>query len=176
LILRQALKIRESIKNILSLTKLNKPDFKNTDISKVIKHAVSIVEKFSNFRNIQIVTSITKNLPNISADPSLLEQAFLNLLLISSDSLPNGGIINISADYSDEKKEVKINFNDAGKGIPENILQQIFNPTDNTLIQNFEKTGISLTVCKDIVELHEGKILVNSKPGTGTTVTILLPV
>jgi two-component system NtrC family sensor kinase len=175
LIHRQALKIRESIKNILSLTKLNKPDFKNTNIVPVIIRAVSIVEKFSNFRNIQIIKSFTKNLPNISADPGLMEQVFLNLLLISSDSLPNGGIINISTDYFEDKKEVEINFNDAGKGISENILQQIFNPPDSFVIQNFEKTGISLTVCKDIVEMHRGKILVNSKPGTGTTVTILLP-
>ena len=175
LIHRQALKIRESIKNILSLTKLNKPDFKNTNVGSVITHAISIVEKFSNFRNIQIIKSFTKNLPNISADPGLLEQVFLNLLLISSDSLPNGGIINISTDYSEDKKEVEINFNDAGKGISENILQQIFNPPDSTIIQNFEKTGISLTVCKDIVDMHGGKILVDSKPGISTTITILLP-
>ena len=106
----------------------------------------------------------------------MLEQVFLNLLLISSESLPNGGILNITAIHSEGIKEFEINFNDTGKGIPENILQEIFNPSENTRLQDFEKTGISLTVCKDIIEMHGGKLIVNSKSGSGSTITIKLPV
>jgi len=173
---QEALKIRGSIKNILSLSRLEKPNFKKTDIGEVINKSVSMVEKLANFRNIQIITGLPKNLPNVSADPALLEQVFINLLLISAESLSNRGILNISAVHSEEKKEVEINFNDSGKGIPENILKEIFNPSPNAGLQNFEKTGISLTVCKDIIEMHGGRLIVDFKAGIGSTAIIKLPV
>lgn len=169
----EALRIRESIRNILSLTRQEKPDFKVININYLVNHAISVVEKFSNFQNIKIITSISKNLPVISADPNLIEQVFLDLLLISSELMPAGGILNISAAYLDDKKELEITFTNTGKGIPQNIVQKIFTP-DNTFSEgNFEKTEISLTVCKDIIEMHKGKIIINSD---GNSIMIKLPV
>ncbi len=171
----EALKIRESVRNILSLTKQEKPDFSMNDIILIIKHAISVVGKFSNFRNIQIITSMPKTLPAVSADPGLMEQVFLNILLISSESMPAGGILNISASDISDKKEIEIVFTDTGKGIPENIIRNIFNPDNESGLENFGKTGISLTVCKDIIEMHKGRININSTE-SGTSVKINLPV
>ncbi len=181
-ILQEALKIRESIRNILSLTKQEKPDFKSVEINKVLTHAVSVVGTFSNFQNIQIIKRISKTVPVISADPGLLEQVFLNLLLASAESMPTGGILNISANYSDEEKEIEIIFTDTGKAIPANVVQKIFNPEYTVQLESFshsdqlwEKTAISLTVCKDIIEMHKGKININSNEN-GNSIFIKLPV
>ena len=171
----EALKIRESIRNILSLTGGNKPDFKISVIGEILNHAISVVKKFSSFQNIKIITGIPKSLPDASVDSKLLEQVFLNFLLISSEFMPAGGILNIAASYGDEEKEMKIIFSDTGKEIPENILQKIFNPVNFSDLENFEKTGISLAVCKDIIEMHKGTLNVKST-GSGTLVTIKLPV
>ncbi|MEJ2616220.1 MAG: histidine kinase dimerization/phospho-acceptor domain-containing protein, partial [Ignavibacteriaceae bacterium] len=171
----EALKIRESIRNILSLTRKEKPDFNRIDISRVITHAISVVEKFSNFQNIKIITGIPKKLPEISADPNLLEQVFLDLLLIFSELMPSGGILNISASYIDDKKETEIVFTNTGKAISQDIVQKVFSPI-NTLNQgNFAKAEISLTVCKDIIEMHKGEIIVNPN-GNGNSIVIRLPV
>ena len=171
----EALKIRESIKNILSFTGGNKPEFRITFIGDIINHAILIVKKFSNFQNIKIISEIPKSLPNVSVDPALLEQVFLNLLLISSESMPAGGILDILVNYSDIKKQIEIVFSDTGKGISENILQKIFNPVNIPELENFEKTGISLVVCKDIIEMHNGTLKINNT-GSGTVVSIALPV
>ena len=168
----EALKIRESIRDILSLTNYDKPDFKTINLEKIIQRSVSVVEKFSNFRNIKIITGISKTLPEVSADAGLLEQVFLNLLLLSSESISAGGIINISATYSENI--VEINFTDTGKKIPENILHKIFETSDTSVIDNLEKTGISLTVCKDIIEMHKGELTVSST-GSGNSINIKLP-
>lgn len=171
----EALKIRESIRNILSLTRQKKPDYNSININLPIKHAISVVEKFSNFQNIKIITGISKNLPDISADQNLLEQLFLDLLLICSELMPSGGILNISAVYQEENKEMEIVFTNTGKGIPQEIVQKVFSPANFPGSENFAKTEISLTVCKDIVEMHQGKIIINPE-GDDNSIIIRLPI
>jgi two-component system, NtrC family, sensor kinase len=175
LIRNEALKIRESIRNILSLTRQEKPEFKIINISETINRAIYVVKKFSNFRNIKIITAIPETLPAISADAALMEQVFLNLLLLSSDSMLTGGILNISSSFNEEKKEIEIIFSDTGKGISDNILHNVFESSQTSDIKNFEMTGISLTVCKDIIQMHRGSIKISTE-GPGTSAIITLPV
>ena len=172
---QEALKIRESVRNILSLARHEKPDFRMVDLSIVIRQAISIVKKFSNFRNIKIITGIPDTLPEIPADSALMEQVFLNLLLISSESMLSGGILNISTSFLEDKEEMEVIFSDTGKGIPESILENVFNPVKGNNLKNFEKTAISLSVCRDIIQMHGGKIDINST-GSGTSITVKLPV
>lgn len=173
LILQQALKIRENIKNILSLTRYNKPVFRNVKLDKVLLRAVSVVEKFSSFRNIKIITGIPKTLPDISADAGLLEQVFLNLLVLSSDLMSSRGLLNISA--ATYNNTVEISFTDTGKVISKEILQKIFDFSDTKNYEDYEKEGISLAVCRDIIEMHKGNINVLSKD-TGNSIIIKLPI
>jgi two-component system NtrC family sensor kinase len=173
LILQQALKIRENIKNILSLTRYNKPVFRNVKLDKVLLRAVSVVEKFSSFRNIKIITGIPKTLPDISADAGLLEQVFLNLLVLSSDLMSSRGLLNISA--ATYNNTVEISFTDTGKVISKEILQKIFDFSDTKNYEDYEKEGISLAVCRDIIEMHKGNINVLSKDA-GNSIIIKLPI
>ena len=170
---QEALKIRESVRNVLSITRHEKPDFKLIDVAPVIKQAVSVVKKFSNFRNIKIILGIAEPLPVIPADAALIEQMLLNFLLISSESMLTGGILEISASYKEEINEIEIYFHDTGKGIPESALRNINDEKSD--IRNFEKTGISLVVCKDIIGMHQGRLNINSTE-TGTSITIAFPV
>ena len=172
LIREEALKIRQSVRNILSLTKRDRPIFKPSNLDKIILQAVSVVEKLSNFRNIKIITSIQKNLPVISADSSLMEQVFLNLLLLSSEFMEGGGIINVTVSVLDNSLEV--NFTYPGNRIPIDILQYIFEPPGDMGSDKFSKIRISLAVCKDIIEMHKGKINIDFIE-TGTSVLIMLP-
>ena len=170
---QEALKIRESIRNILSLTRDEKPDYKLIDIGPVIKQAVSVVKRFSSFRNIKIILNIQENLPEIPADAALMEQVFLNFLLISSESMLTGGILDISGAFNEEENEIAINFNDTGKGIPEATLRNISDEGSN--LNNYEKTGISLIVCKEIIRMHRGSLEIKSAD-SGNTISIIFPV
>ncbi len=172
IIRQEALKIRESIRNILSFTKHEKPDFEFIDIIPVLKQAISVVNKFSNFRNIKIIPSFENELPEISADSNLLEQVFLNLLLISSESMLTGGILDISAIFKEDKNEIEIIFHDTGKPISEGILHNLAD--ESSKMKKFEKTDISLVVCKDIIRMHKGNLLIETAD-SGNTMKITLP-
>lgn|GEM_PF-3412262 len=172
----EALRIREIVRNILTITQRELPEFKETNVSEVINHSISIVNKLSNFQNIQIVNRSQKSLPNIPADPGLLEQVFLNLLLISSESMLSGGIINVSTDYVKDSSELDITFSDTGKGVPEQIIQRLSDSNNTSGLGSTERTGISLAVCKNIIEMHKGKFTIESKIDSGTTINIKLPV
>lgn len=173
IIRQEALKIRESIRNILSLTREDKPDFKLINIGPVIMQAVSVVKRFSNFRNIKIISGIQEDLPEIPADAVLLEQVFLNFLLISSETMLTGGILDISASFNEEKNEIAVNFHDTGKGIPEDTLRNIAD--EESTPKNFEKTGISLIVCKEIIRMHRGKLKIDSTD-SGNAIEIVFTV
>ena len=173
LIKQQALKIRESIKNILSLTKRKPPVFSSTDLSKTIFKAVSVVEKFSNFRNIKVITTIQKQLPEIHADSNLMEQVFLNLLLLASDSMSTGGIINISAGIFNNF--LRIIFSGTGSGKPTNSAKRLTHQGSSVDLSKSEKEEISLAVCRNILQMHGGKLEINSE-GNGIFITIELPV
>jgi two-component system NtrC family sensor kinase len=171
---QEALKIRESVRNILSLSRKEQPDFKPVNIENILKQSISVVKKFSNFRNIKIINTVPDNLPIISADSALMEQVFLNLLLISSESMLSGGILNISVSFNEDKKIIEISFSDTGKGIPVNILEKSFNSVRNSELRIFEKTAISLSVCNNIIKMHNGILDINSNE-SGTFITVLLP-
>ncbi len=173
LIRQQALKIRESIKNILSLTKRKPPVFSNTDLSKIISKSVSVVEKFSNFRNIKIITSIQKSLPEIQADSNLMEQVFLNILLLSADSMHPGGIINISVNLFDNL--IRIIFSVAGSIKTTETFKKLKEQSFPADLGNSEKEGISFAVCRNIIGMHRGKLDIISE-GIGISVIIELPV
>lgn len=173
IIRQEALRIRESIRNILSFTKHEKPDFKLIDINPVLRQAISVVKRFSNFRNIKIIPAIKKEFPEISADANLLEQVFLNLLLISSESMLTGGILDISASFREDKDEIEIIFHDTGRAISESVLRNLSDGSSN--LKNFEKTDISLVVCKDIIKMHRGDLKIEAAE-SGNTIRITLPV
>ena len=172
----EALRIREIIRNILTITKRELPEFKETNVNEVINHSISIVNKLSNFQNIQIVNRVQKSVPNISSDAGLLEQVFLNILLISSESMLNGGIVNISTNHITESSKLEITFSDTGKGIPEQVIQKLSDTNNSSGLGNVERTGISLAVCKNIIEMHKGSFSIESKPDSGTFIVIKLPI
>lgn len=174
-ILREGLRIRESIRNILSMAKKEKLNFVPVDIEALTDHAISIVRKLSNFRNIRIVKTIPRDFPKANADAGLLEQVVLNLLLVFSDSMQAGGILSISATHSETDRKIEIQFTDKQGTIPESVVQALSERVITPESGGNARTTISLSVCKDIMALHNGLIYFHSEAGTGTSITISLP-
>ncbi len=174
-ILQEGLKIREGIRNILSMAKKEKLNFAPVDIEALTDHAVLIVRKLSNFRNIRIVKAIPADFPKARADAGLLEQVVLNLLLVFSDSMQAGGILIISAAHSETDRTIEIRFTDRQGTIPESIVQALSERAMPPEATGSARTTISLSVCKDIMALHNGQIYFNSEPGNGASITIALP-
>ena len=104
-------------------------------------------------------------------DAENLEKVFVNIIKNAVDAIPEEGIIQIRCVV--KGSSVEFSFSDSGVGISERVLPKIFAPLVTTKAKGM---GMSLAICKRIVELHGGKISVESEVGKGTVFTVNLPI
>jgi PAS domain S-box-containing protein len=151
-----------------------------TEIETVIK------ETFP--KSIEIRTDIQKDLSAIYGNSTQLYQVLMNLCVNARDAMPEGGILNISAenfliddDYARMNMDAKvgsyivITVSDTGTGIPPEIMDRIFEPFFTTKEQG-KGTGLGLSTSLGIVKSHSGFINVCSEVGQGTKFSVYLPV
>jgi signal transduction histidine kinase len=113
----------------------------------------------------------TNSLPEIMADTDMLYQSFLNILINAMQSMPSGGNIVIGIEANGKMVTVKID--DEGEGIPDELLEKIWDPFFTTKKKG---TGLGLGIVKNIIESHGGSILIANREEKGTRVTVELPV
>jgi len=103
-------------------------------------------------------------------DPGKLKVAIRNILINAIEAIKGQGQIEVSLRENEDQLELEIR--DSGCGIPEEVAAHMFEPYYSTKEKG---TGLGLPICKRILEEHEGSIKLESRPGQGTTVTIILP-
>jgi len=140
------------------------------NINAVIRDVLASIRQKRMVRNITIKTDLDRSIPNFLIDREKIREVITNLLLNAIEAMPNGGKLLIESKLI--KKEVVIKINDTGKGISADKLKRIFEPffTDKE-----GGTGLGLTLVKEIIKKHNGKVEVKSKLGKGTTFTIKMP-
>lgn len=109
-------------------------------------------------------------------DKDRMEQVFMNLLSNAIKYTEPGGRIDV--DLRLKEKEIRITVKDNGIGIPKEDLSRVFERffrVDKARSGGMGGTGLGLSITKQIIEEHEGKILIESVEGKGTTVAIILP-
>ncbi len=125
----------------------------------------------------------------VEYDSRQMHFAIKNVLINAVEAMPRGGKITVQAENQvieakgqgtasplKEGKYVRISIKDEGKGIPEEHLDQIFDPYFSTKERGPQKgMGLGLTTAYAVVQKHGGRIMINSTIGVGTTVTIYLP-
>jgi PAS domain S-box-containing protein len=147
-------------------------------IDKVISDSTESLNIWAKTKAIEIRKSVQEGLPEINIDANRIIQVLNNLIGNSIKFTPQNGLIIVEAKASPEKQECCILVKDNGIGIEEQNLKKVF----DKFYQIGEKstadvggTGIGLAVAKEIVELHGGKIRVESKRGEGTVFIFTLP-
>jgi signal transduction histidine kinase len=121
-------------------------------------------------------SATASGLPQVRADAQRLRQILLDLLSNAVKFTPNGGTITLSAER--RGTDLALVVADTGIGMaPESISVALarFGQTDSQFARRHEGTGLSLPLVKRLVELHGGKLAIDSTLGSGTTVTVLLP-
>ena len=114
---------------------------------------------------------------SVWADPDRLEQTLTNLLSNAIKFSAPGGTVRLVARTT--RSELRFEVHDQGRGIPAEHLELIFDrfqQVDSSDAREMGGTGLGLAICRTIVEQHGGRIWAESEPGTGTTMTITLPV
>jgi two-component system sensor histidine kinase AtoS len=122
--------------------------------------------------SISIVLDVRGTIPLFTGDQAQLEQVLLNLLLNAQHAVRPGGRIAVRLAYDRAGGEVRIEVEDNGCGIPEEIRKKIFQPFFTT---RTDGTGLGLATCLKNVQYHGGSIDLQSEPGKGTKFVVTLP-
>jgi signal transduction histidine kinase/DNA-binding response OmpR family regulator len=142
---------------------------KPIDLNNLIQNVVELVRKSFEQQGQKIIVELTP-IPPILGDKDGLEQVFMNLALNASEAMAQGGILTIRTEVKGESVVVMVSDN--GSGIPEEIIETMFEPFIST---KEDGNGLGLFVSYGIIQNHNGTIEVTSKVNTGTTFTIRLP-
>lgn len=141
-----------------------------------------LTSEWARKEKIDIKLDYDKNIGMAVADERRIKQVLLNLLHNAINFTPEGGKITISAKKKDEKIEFSVS--DTGIGISKADLERVFEPFERAVAEHrtdmspnalSRGAGLGLSLVKNIVELHGGKISITSEEEKGTTVTIELP-
>ncbi|HOK79670.1 MAG TPA: HAMP domain-containing sensor histidine kinase [bacterium] len=167
-------RIKAMVLSMLDYAKDRAPELSLCDFNNVVAETVSIVKASFKDRNIKVIENYDTSIPQVAVDPERIDRMVSNLLLNAIDAVEEKkGVITISTRYLPETKLIELEISDNGKGIPENALNKIFDLFYST--KGSRGTGFGLAIVQKVVREHDGKILVSSKPGEGTTFLIQLP-
>ena len=112
----------------------------------------------------------------VSGEPAKLRQVLLNLLSNAVKFTEPGGQVTLQARNLGET--ILVDVRDSGIGMsPDDITVALapFGQVDNRLARRYEGTGLGLPLAKELIELHNGALVIDSDPGHGTTITVVLP-
>jgi len=171
IILRNAERANKIIKDLLDFAKPQALSFTLSPIGEIIERACNLTEAKRSDQGVGVEKHYQEHLPAAMIDETLLEQAFINLILNALDAMQDGGMLSITV--STEGAELVITFGDTGEGIPPQDLEKIFNPFYTT---KPDGVGLGLSVTHRIIQAHQGKIDVASQVQKGSKVTVRLPI
>ena len=143
--------------------------FEACDLVVLIEEVLDFNEPEAQKQNVQVNREI-QALPPVQLDQSQFKQALLNLIINGVQAMENGGTLTVRAKPLNEG--VQIDVEDTGQGIQPEQFDKIF---DLFISTKAEGTGVGLTIVKQIIEGHGGRVSVESNPGHGTKFSIWLP-
>lgn len=170
-IIRETLRCRDIVRNLLDFARQDKPKFQTVDAETIVNHTIAMVERLPEFKDVSIDVESEENMPPISSDPHQIQQVLLNLLINACDAMKRKGKIFINTEYFRNNSAVVISVEDTGPGIPENLVDKLFEPFFSTKGTN----GLGLAVSWGIVERHGGTIEIDMAEHGGSVFRIVLP-
>jgi signal transduction histidine kinase len=162
-------------------TGLNELKPESVDLNLIIDNAMSYTSSQVREKNISIHLDLPKNMSNIQADREALQQIVIHLLQNAGAASPVEGSVDLKVQTQSEggQEYVLIQVTDSGGGIPSEDLPRVFTRlyrADNVLIQGVGDTGVGLSIAKTLTEAQKGRIWVETKMGSGSTFSVLLPI
>ena len=168
------------ISEVLDLSKIESGSYslyvERFDVADLIRDSLLLVEPQAHRGNVTIKPLAIQGNMVVEADVRAIKQVIVNLLSNAVKFTPPGGEVEISGMRIDDMVHIRVR--DSGVGIAAEHLQHVFEPFhqgDAELARRYEGTGLGLSVCRGLLEMHGGSIGLESAPGTGTTASFHLP-
>jgi len=179
---RELERINGIVESLLELARPSRMTFTLVRLSELLERALELhVEQFDE-QHVEVAREYARDVPAIQADKDALYRVFVNLIKNALDAMPRGGRLTVRAGWAATgdplltsrrrpANRVKIEIHDTGGGIQLSDADRVFNPFYTTRDSG---TGLGLALAHKIVEDHGGLISFESRPGRGTTFTIIL--
>jgi signal transduction histidine kinase len=165
-------RLDERMKDFLAFAKPKSLLVDLVDIGSLLRKVASSYQSSLKNKRFHVVPQMCSHTPQTVADPDLLHQVFLNLIINADQAMPKGGVLTITSDVVDDY--IRVRFTDAGTGIQDSDIGKVFDPFFTT---KTEGTGLGLSIVHQIITSHRGKITVrNNTPAPGVTFEMFFPV
>ena len=189
IIVQESDKLGNLISNLMDLSRIESENtqYKRepVDLREIIDHCVSIGKEQAEALEISLETKIPEQIPGLRGDQDGLAQLMSNLLSNALKFTPSGGKIQVDVetksvpDNQPDKREIHVCVSDTGIGIPKEYHEKVFEKFGRVKGEGQtvkEGVGLGLTIAKQIVEHHGGRIWVESELGAGSCFYFVLPV
>ena len=163
-----------TVNNVLQYHSQPEPQLTSINLGRLMRESVEFLRPLARQSGLRIDFHNSLGELEISADAHRLQQVFFNLAVNAFRSMTIGGTLSIRIAWEDAQtfRNVLIDFEDTGSGIPAEHCQNIFEPGFTLTPGN---PGLGLAVCRTVMEQHQGSIRLKSDPAKGTTFTLTLP-
>jgi len=173
-IIGQAGRCRDLVKNLLNFSRRSPTGKAKADINDIIRRILSLVEHDFEMKAVRVHIDLDPKVPPTLVNDNEIAQVILNLANNAADSMPAGGDLYVSTNYSEMSDEIEITVRDTGHGIEESDRHRVFEPFFTTK-EVGKGTGLGLSISYKIVENHSGSINFDTVMGQGTTFRVHLP-
>ena len=171
LILKEIRRVNQIIEQFLTLSRPFQLSLRKSSLQDLLKNLISLFQEEACSLGIILEPVIPAGLPLITMDPETLTQAFINIMKNGMQAMGKGGTLRIEA--KSLKDSVEVVISDLGSGIPPEQMEKIFNYYYTTKEKG---VGLGLPIAHRIIEAHGGQLTIESQVGSGTKVTVTLPV
>jgi two-component system sensor histidine kinase HydH len=171
IIVEEAGRLNLIVSDFLSYARPRQPHPVPCRVSTVLEKTLDFLTPQLEESRCRIQRQLPESLPESLADPDMLHQAFLNILINAMQAMPDGGDLVVSAAV--QTQAVVVFFEDQGQGIAKDVMAKIWDPFFTTKTKG---TGLGLGIVKKIIEAHGGHIRVENRPEAGVRVTVSLPI
>lgn len=163
---------------VLGLARNRKAGQEATNLVELVENTLLLLEREMNKYRVTMDKNF-QTIPEAYVNGNQIQQILLNLLINARQAMPNGGRVMLKLAYDSENDMIDMVVRDNGCGIPADKLPRIFDSFYTTKsgpdASGKGGTGLGLSMCRDIIEAHHGRIRVDSTVGKGTAFTLKLP-
>lgn len=173
LLIQETERMNRTITEMLSFTRPTDLRLGRVDLAALLQRSLQLIKAEAADNAIETTLEVEGELLPVLGDVDRLQQVMMNVLLNALQAMEQGGKLTVALANKEDGQSVVLRISDTGDGIAAELLSQVFYPYFTTKQGG---TGIGLAISQKIIVDHGGSIELESESGTGTTVTILLPV
>ncbi|MHC4104519.1 MAG: HDOD domain-containing protein [Planctomycetota bacterium] len=164
------------IENLMGFAEPPKPRAARTDVKQMLNEAIELVKQKTNAANIDVQIAVAEDIESVFVDSAQVVSAIANVISNAAESYgEKSGPIKIGAEAAESGDSIKLQINDVGCGMDAETVQKAAQPFFSAKAAG-RKRGMGLAYAVRFIQLNNGSLNITSKPSSGTTVTIGLPV